>query len=305
MKSNGTFKLLMILSGDVELNPSPALTCSSCLKQIRRNQLKGTCQNCKQCFHIKCLKENVNDTMFCNTCYIRPTEPIEETRHDDRQSDCYDNLRSYIAKTGLKILHQNVNGLLSKIDMIREMFDSLNNNIHVLGVTESKLNSTILDAEVRINGYVGIRHDRTSIGGGGGVIAFVHDDINFQRRTDLENQSTEAVWLELFVKYSKSILVCFTYRPPNSSEHLNKNFNEVFNEMVMTALQENKEIILLGDLNCDYSKPTDNSCLKDIIKINGLKQMITQPTRTTMTTSSLIDIVLNNTCQEHSLIFFL
>ena len=58
--------------------------------------------------------------------------------------------------------------------------------------------------------------------------------------------------------------------------------------MVMTDLQENKEIILLGDLNCDYSKPTDNSCLKDITKINGLKQMITQPTRTTMTTSSLI-----------------
>ena len=43
MKSNGTFKLLMILAGDVELNPGPALTCSSCLKQIRRNQLKGTC----------------------------------------------------------------------------------------------------------------------------------------------------------------------------------------------------------------------------------------------------------------------
>ena len=80
---------------------------------------------------------------------------------------------------------------------------------------------------VSINGYVGIRHDRTS-GAGGGVIAFVLDDINFQRRTDLENQSIEAVWLELFVKYSKSILVCFTYRPPNSSEHLNKNFNEVF-----------------------------------------------------------------------------
>jgi hypothetical protein len=93
--------------------------------------------------------------VFCNTCYIRPTEPIEETRHDDRQNDSYDNLRSYIAKTGLiKILHQNVNGLLSKIDMIREMFYNLNNNIHVLGVTESKLNSTILDAEVRIHELV-------------------------------------------------------------------------------------------------------------------------------------------------------
>ena len=98
-----------------------------------------------------------------------------------------------------------MNGILSKIDMIQEMFDSLNNNIHVLGVTESKLNSTILDAEVRINGYVGIRYDRTS-GAGGWVIAFVRDDINFQRQTDLENQSIEAVWLELFVKYSKSYI---------------------------------------------------------------------------------------------------
>jgi exonuclease III len=117
-----------------------------------------------------------------------------------------------------------------------------------LGVTESKLNSTTLDSEVRINGYFGIWRDRTS-GAGGGVIVFVRDDLNFQRPTDLE----------LFVKYSKSILVCFTYRPPNSSEHLNKNFHEVFNNMVMTALQENKEVILLGDLNSDYSKPTDNS----------------------------------------------
>ena len=184
-----------------------------------------------------------------------------------------------------------MNGLLSKTDMIREMFDSLNTNIHILGVTESKLNSTTLDTEVQINGYFGIWRDRTS-GAGGGVIVFVRDDLNFQRPTDLENQLTEAVWLELFVKYSKSILVCFTYRPPNSSEHLNKNFHEVFNNMVMTALQENKEVILLGDLNSDYSKPTDNSRLKDIIKINGLNQMITQPTRITMTTSSLIDIVL-------------
>lgn len=62
------------------------------------------------------------------------------------------------------------------------------------------------------------------------------------------------------------------------------DFNEVFNDMITAASQENKEIILLGDLNCDYSKRTDNSCLKDII--------IIQPTRITMTTSSLIDIVL-------------
>ncbi len=62
--------------------------------------------------------------------------------------------------------------------------------------------------------------------------------------------------------------------------------------MLITATKDNKEIILSGDMNCDYSKRSDNRNLKDIIKINGLKQMITEPTRVTESTSSLIDIVL-------------
>lgn len=117
MMPNGIFMLLMILAGGVELNPCPALTCCSCLKEIRLRQLKGTCQNCKLCFHIKCLKESIDDIVFCKTCYIRPAE--EMTMYDDWRKDCYDNLRSYIVKSGLKILHQNVNGLPSKIEMFR------------------------------------------------------------------------------------------------------------------------------------------------------------------------------------------
>ena len=168
-RPNGTFTLLMILAGDVELNPGPALTCSSCLNVIKRRQLKGTCQNCKLCFHIKCLKESANDILFCKTCYIRPAEEMNDDRYDGK--DCHDNLRSYIAKSGLKILHQNVNGLLSNIDMIRDILDSLNRNIHVFGVTESKLNPTIIDTEVQIDGYVAMRGDRTS-GAGGRVVTF-------------------------------------------------------------------------------------------------------------------------------------
>ena len=59
---------------------------------------------------------------------------MTDDRYDGK--DCHDNLRSYIAKSGLKILHQNVNGLLSNIDMIRDILDSPNRNIHVFGVTE-------------------------------------------------------------------------------------------------------------------------------------------------------------------------
>ena len=163
---------------------------------MRVRQLKGTCQNCKQCFHIKCLKDIIDDIVFGKTCYIRPAEKM--TMHDDRRKNCYDNLRSHIVKSGPKILHRNVNGFLSKIDMIRDMFDSLNKNINVFGVKDSKLNSTIIDTEVHINGYVGIQRDRTS-GAGGGEVVFVRDDLNLQRRTDLENQMIEADSLALVI----------------------------------------------------------------------------------------------------------
>jgi hypothetical protein len=116
---------------------------------------------------------------------------------------------------------------------------------------------------------------------GGGVYVYIRDDLNFQRRTDLESQFIEAVWIEIVIKKSQSILICIAYRPPNSSNYLNKNFDNEFNDMLTTASMDNKEIIHSRDMNCDYSKRSDNRNLKDIIKINGLKQMITEPTRVT------------------------
>ena len=57
---------------------------------------------------------------------------------------------------------------------------------------------------------------------------------------------------------------------------------------------ENKETIITGDLNCDYLKSSDHPVLKDIIKLNGFKQIISSPTRTTIKSQTLIDIVITN-----------
>ena len=62
------------------------------------------------------------------------------------------------------------------------------------------------------------------------------------------------------------------------------NFSEVSEEQLTNVVKTNKEIIILGDFNIDYNK-TDNRDFKSLINIFGLKQVITEPTRTTETSS--------------------
>ena len=83
---------------------------------------------------------------------------------------------------GLKIFHQNIHGLINKLDNIKILLGE-SRQIHVLGMTETKLDNSILDAEIAIDGYTAIRRVRTS-GSGGGVCMFIRDDLNWDRRYD-------------------------------------------------------------------------------------------------------------------------
>ena len=62
------------------------------------------------------------------------------------------------------------------------------------------------------------------------------------------------------------------------------NFSEVTEEQLTNVVKTNKEIIILGDFNIDYNK-TDNRDFKSLLNIFGLKQVITEPTRKTETSS--------------------
>ena len=65
---------------------------------------------------------------------------------------------------GLHFCHLNVNSLLSKIDELRDITNCIRPAI--LGITESKLDSSVTNTEVNINGYSIIRNDRNRNGGG-------------------------------------------------------------------------------------------------------------------------------------------
>ena len=192
--------------------------------------------------------------------------------------------------------------------------NSTKKNIHIFGITESHTTSSVNDGELSIDGYNMIRKDR-STGIGGGVICYIRDDLKWQRRNDLEQPGIECIWIELYLKNSKSILIAIIYKPPDSSKHLDKKFTEKLDSVISISTNENKESLIIGDINCDYLVPNDHKEIKDIFKFNGFKQVIKDPTRITTSSRTLIDIaatthanridetiVMGNSISDHELI---
>ena len=96
---------------------------------------------------------------------------------------------------GLHFFHLNVNSLLSKTDELRGITNCIKPAI--LGITESKLDSSVMNAEVNINGYSIIRNDRTR--NGGSVAYYIRNDLCFNIKSIFSNP-IEHVFFEILLR---------------------------------------------------------------------------------------------------------
>ena len=187
----------------------------------------------------------------------------------------------------------NINSLSAHIDELRILLSD--RPIDILAINESKLDDTISDNEIHISGYESIRSDRSTNGrSGGGVCFFIRSEINYSVRSDLICEHLESLTVEIKKPRSRPFAVMTWYRPPDSSIDLFKPFEEVIGKLD----SENIEYYVLGDLNCNMAAPKfDNSTniLSNIAEVYGLDQLITEYTRITDKSSTLIDLIFTNT----------
>ena len=107
----------------------------------------------------------------------------------------------------------------------------------------------------------------------------------------------EAVCIEIDKPCSRPFVVITVYRPPNAQTVF---FNDL-EQLVKTIDDENKEIYILGDLNCDLLKSISDqptTKLKSIFEMYQLTQLIDEATRITMTSNTLIDHFITNTQEK-------
>jgi hypothetical protein len=111
--------------------------------------------------------------------------------------------------------------------------------------TETHLDNSISDADISLPGFeVPIRRDRNC--SGGGIIFYYKGFVNVIRRQDLEHGDLlECMWFELKTKF-QSILININYR---SVRQAPAYYWQYFDFMLKRALDENCNIICLGDLN--------------------------------------------------------
>ena len=167
-----------------------------------------------------------------------------------------------------------------------------NNDVDILSINETKLNTNGSVDEVHIPRYEIIRSDRVT-NGGGGVCFYVKNEVHFTIRNDLHLDALENLCLEFRRPKSKPVVVVTWYRPPDASIGILSSFESLIGKLD----RENVEYFVMGDLNCDMiSTRSDNNTLilTSIADIYGLQQLISEPTRITPTSSTLIDLIYTN-----------
>ena len=215
---------------------------------------------------------------------LNPNSPGRITNNDF-------NLRAK-SKKGLLMVPLNVNGLRSHLDEIKFLVKSM--GIDILALNETKLDHSIEKQLTEITGYKQLRLDRSR--SGGEIPIYVRDTLKFQIRNDIPDESIELLCIEIQPLKCTPFLFVAWYRPPNDPVCTFHKFDHKFERVLSFLDKENKEIILMGDINCDLSQEFGNISsdsntrhLLNLYQLFSLKQIIKEPTRVTLTTLILID----------------
>ena len=204
----------------------------------------------------------------------------------------------------LGICHCNIRSLRSKskIDELKLLADR--HAIDIITLSETWLNENDNNLTFSIPGFQTIiRNDRPTRHGGG-VAVFCCENINYQLclniSSNLPNDSS-CLWIKVIL--NKFIYLLGTYyRPPGQNGQNKELFMQSLSKSFSAAAELNcSTLIIMGDFNdrCDNWHSDHSHCdlglqLYNMIERNSLVQLINSLTRTTDTTSYLLDLLITD-----------
>ena len=195
----------------------------------------------------------------------------------------------------LNIFHNNLNGLENKFEILHNFLNGASKKIDIMAITETslKLSNENFKTNISIESYS--TFSTPSKSNKGGTTIYVKDSFDVTERLDLKviDDEFESVWIEIKNKKSKNIICGSIYRHPHDNFQDFNNFLDYMENTLNKISNENKEIYICGDFNSDLLKMDRNINYKffyEQIYSYGLLSQITQPTRVTENTATIVDL---------------
>lgn len=184
-------------------------------------------------------------------------------------------------KTG----HMNVRSLIGGFDYLKDYICT--EDFSIFAVSETWLNENTDTSNFIIPNYRLIRKDRA--GRGGGIGLFIKDSIKYNLIDQPNCNFLEQLWISVKL-LGKSYMFGALYRPPKL------NINSALEELdsSLSLIMPNCDaIVMMGDLNVDLLCMDNVSSLSltNLFETYDLNQIISEPTRVTHQTSTLLDII--------------
>ena len=115
------------------------------------------------------------------------------------------------------------------------------------------------------------------------------------RRTKLDPTNTEAVCLDIGVNNNSRSLLCAAYRSPGRCKPT--DFIESFSSSIKTMYKVRNELILIENFNVEMTEDSSieraaDQRLTEFCERFCLRNQITEATRVTNTSKTLIDVIL-------------
>lgn len=193
--------------------------------------------------------------------------------------------------SNLILCHFNVRSLTKQFDEFKNYI--LSESFDIITISETWLTADIPDYVVDIPGYQLYRNDRKHVRGGG-VAIYVRKCKNIANINIIlpdDNGCVEHLWLTTHINGKKVGIGC-VYRPPNCPY----NNIQVIENFLADFSVSCEYFFCLGDLNINilHKNTPENIFLENLTKAFNLIQLINKPTRITLNTSSLIDLIFTN-----------
>ena len=165
----------------------------------------------------------------------------------------------------------------------------------IIAVSETHLDSTVIEAKASLPDYDFFRLDRNRNGGGVGI--YCRSNMAAKRLHVFEIPGLELIWIEFICASRRNVVGCCYRRPGQNLLEVNSFLHDLENSIQAVLDSNPHSVTILGDFNdrCTlwdslHSTSELGNKLYNLITNNNLFQLITEPTRG----NNILDLIITN-----------